>query len=107
MKKVNFIEAVNSGKRFRFIDRPDWHKRCDYSDYEAVDDWLCHLVDCHFVDHCGSAVLEIINGEFELEEKEITITESYFYKALENVNCRNSHKSITCDISDLKKELGF
>ena len=103
MKTVNFIEAVNSGKRFRMVTSSGAVSESFY--------WVADHGDVLRGDkETGDsqwANIRLIDAQFELEEKEITITESKFYKIIEELNCKNSHKSFACDVSDLVKELGF
>lgn len=60
MKTVNFLEAVNSGKRFRPLGFSHW--------IEVKNDYL-------FGDQEYTKSKVFYNCQFELEEKEITITE--------------------------------
>jgi len=64
MKKVNLIDAINSGKRFK--ESPD-------------DDWLYIEDDILMRKGCKQWVTkELMNTQFELEEISTTITESEF-----------------------------
>ena len=101
MKTVNFIEAVNSGKRFGFVDRPKWHIDCDYEEYE-----YCEYLFAHLIDHCGDAQAEIVNGVYKLEEKSITITESDLENAL--IRVRREYEDVfAINQKALMTELGF
>jgi hypothetical protein len=88
MKTVNFIEAVNSGKKICPIDYSQF--------YYTVKDLLGG----------DYTIQELVNSKFILEEKEITITESQFDKAwnLASTEAFANFKSIPHTI---KKELGF
>ena len=99
MKTYNFIEAVNSGKRFKPVDLDDhgWL-------YTQEDDEDMYVMHDGYKQYMN---LEMINAQFELEEKSVTITESKFYEIIEKANCRNSNTTFTCYISLLAKELGF
>lgn len=82
---------------------------------KAIDVWVSHKFENKNTDlatiilHNGSNVEDFYKAKLiiEIPEKKIEITESQFYKAIEQVNTRNSHKSIYCDVSDLASELGF
>jgi len=92
-KKVNFIEAVNSGKRFR----GEYDPNC----------WYLGLIDFNNIwrESRVEQILKEINAGFELEEKKITITESEFDAALERASIGEGGLGVT--FNDLKKELGF
>mgnify|MGYP003628041117 CR=1 FL=1 len=95
-KTVNFIEAVNSGKRFRqakyakgwySFNRNDEMKYVDGKDEVYIP-------------------VEFFNSRFELEDKSITITESQLDEVY------NNHDIKDYDFVDdlflaIKKELGF
>jgi len=91
MKTVNFIEAVNSGKRFRPLSFEDW--------IEIRGDYL-------FGDNAYIKCKDFYNSQFELEEKEITIaiTESQF-----DAICNKNIGNYICvgAVGFIKKELGF
>lgn len=88
MKTVNFLEAINSAKRFR----PIGHRR-----------WVA-IEDGDLVDISGYVKnKDFYNSQFELEEKEITITESQMDDAIERVYSSDAHISFI----SLKRELGF
>ena len=99
MKTVNFIEAVNSGKRFRPIGKWNggWHS-CDCGDNGRVKQ------------QTGGTVLlgrKFYNAQFELEEKSITITEGEFDRQYKRcISCHQGMVSIATR-NDFKKELGF
>lgn len=93
MKTVNFLEAVNSGKRFK----PDYESTWYYFQGDVL------MRDGYVVDEfCKS----FISSQFILEEKTITITESEFDDVFNNNFLRNGI-SIHLSFSDFKKELGF
>jgi len=90
MKTYNFIEACNSGKKFKFENRPE---RFIYTDeFKKTRFWLNYLYSY------PERMLEIINGEFILEEKKIEITESQLEEALRNTYF---------DSKEIAKRLGF
>ena len=92
MKKVDFITACKSGKRFR---QDSEHKWLSINDKEEL------------VMHSEGTVddlvptLYIIKGIYELEEKEITITESEFDEAMP------SHLFAYGFLDTIKDKLGF
>lgn len=94
MKAVNFIEAVNSGKRFRRSSDSNWLYILNGSVMirgRAAN--ICSMVD-------------FINYEFELEEEKIEITESEFdYVCLKYRSIYPARCGAFRDY--LKKELGF
>ena len=104
MKTVNFIEAVNSGKRFKTACN---NNRFIYK-INSVGN-LVHLsVDgCTWLDANSSKSRDFINSQFELEEKTITITEREFDKACEKYYFNNSDFNSETFAAVLKKELGF
>ena len=90
MKTVNFIEAINSGKRFRF---------------EKGECWFTWSGSCLVDSYSGDKYpikTSDINARYVIEEKSITITEREFNEAWEKV----PHLQ-TGAITQLKKELGF
>ena len=96
MKKVNFLEAVNSGKRFRFSDLP---RGCCW--YDDITDF------CNAWSHGDEEekLLEYLNNyQFEIEEKTITLTESEFDKKIGNHFAGGYFHE---DVVAFKKELGF
>jgi len=85
MKTYNFIDAVNSGKRFKIHNQETYFK--DIKDVFSEGNV--------FGNNC---LLEFINTKFVLEEKTITITESEFEAAyLSYGNC----------FKNFREELGF
>lgn len=82
MKTVNFLEAINSGRRFRILGGGAWWDKC--TEYSTI-----------------ALKFKQFNGEFELEEKTIEITESQF----DEIWARGIF--FTSKKSKLKKELGF
>jgi len=102
MKTVNFIEAINSGNRFRVLNK------CGMTSiwYEVKGGYLYRSKSKERIE---STDVSFYNHNFELEEKSITITESEFDKvyadwvsALNMVNYhKESHKS------GMKKDIGF
>ena len=96
-KTVNFIEAVNSGKRFRIVGSGD-------------DDWL--VIERHGYIYWKSErqalTTEYINAQYEIEEKTITLTESQFDKAFSNHAKLYSYFHYTSErMGWIKKDLGF
>lgn len=93
MKKVNFLEAINSGKRFKPVNQDDngWL-------YIDRDDWGSEYV--YWNGNKQFLNLDYLNDEYELEEKKIEISESEFDKAIKK--WRRTGSMVT-----LKKELGF
>ena len=102
MKTVSFIEAINSGKRFKPVDRND-------------HGWFCtqiNGVDQGYVMHGGCrqlASIKLIKSRFELEETKVLITESRFNEAWDRACCDYSKpdSETSAWINILKKELGF
>jgi hypothetical protein len=98
MKTVNFIEAVNSGKRFRIY----YKNRLDTDNkWESVDS------DGYLLDSSGRSSLfttHYFRSQFELEEESVTITESQFDEIWSAVVGMNT----TIRVRDyVKQELGF
>ena len=99
MKTVNFIEAVNSGKRFRPVN---WVEAVDGTEwYSWYDKQLIYSNER--TNEVIEITKEILCWEYTLEEKKITITESEFNYAVERVYASETHLSFI----QLKKELGF
>jgi hypothetical protein len=104
MKKlVNFIEAVNSGKRFRFAG-------CKENSWYDFDENKMLHCDGNQVLMCS---LDTYNSHFEIEDKTITITESHFDEII-----RRSYAQIKSEYKEfayfpdvqtgyIKKEMGF
>ena len=99
-KTVNFMEAINSGKRFRTKDFPK---------SQVMSMW--HEVKEGFIFEVNGGEFNIsnpsfFNAQFELEEKTITITETELDKARFKVlPIGNLTKDEKYKI--FKKELGF
>ena len=81
---------------------------------KTIDVWVSEYLERDLESDGCDAIHNSCYGDFNIKAKliieipeKITISESDFYKAVENVNTRNSHKSVYCDVADLKKELGF
>jgi len=91
MKKVNFLEAVNSGKRFKPESYDEW--------FEIREGILRHGT---FDDVEVEFHIDFFNLEFEIEEKSITITESDIEAAY--LECSYPFRQ---GLIQLKKELGF
>ena len=98
MKTVNFIEAVNSGRRFKLVDACTWYRvnngkvQCfNFEGTESVDSRSC--IQSTF-----------INSRFELEEKEISLKELKLEKAWKKVWRTTAYPY---ELTELKKELGF
>lgn len=99
MKTVDFLTAINSGKRFKtdifihcgwFWINKHGYLVCENDEYQ--DDTICNK--------------EFINAQFELEEKSITITESEFDEAFNK--CFMGHRKLMMlSKKDIKEELGF
>jgi hypothetical protein len=100
MKTVNFLEAVNSGKRFKVVNslfyRADLWYEVDKSKHLIYSDSGEKLQSL-------ASSVDFINSQFELEEKQITITESQMDDAIERVYSSDAHLSFI----SLKRELGF
>jgi len=96
MKTVNFIEAVNSGKRFK-------------SEFSSENNWLC--VENGHVKANGDCIsistTRFFTSNFTLEEKEITITESKIESLIYNAPMRLSMVDRQGAVDYIKKELGF
>lgn len=96
MKTVNFLEAINSGKRFRPIgsESNNWWFFNKHGELRRflIDENRDRRLELHRCDY---------DCEFELEEKSITITESEFDYVCDKCQlCENMQRYI-------KKELGF
>tara|TARA_R110000850_G_scaffold261047_2_gene388773 strand:+ start:66 stop:350 length:285 start_codon:yes stop_codon:yes gene_type:complete len=92
MKTVNFIEAINSGKSFNC----KWYNEQIFSVNENNEIEFKDGNESVFIS------LDFFNSQFEIEEKEVTITESQFEDAYYRVF---GTKKSMCP--GLKKELGF
>ena len=88
------MKTVNSGKRFRMMGEKTWyesHKSCDPIIRTTV---------------------EVLNSQFELEEKKITISESEFDRIM-GKNCVEDSSYLprmsinSFRYKSIKKELGF
>jgi hypothetical protein len=93
---MNFIEAVNSGKRFRTTNMENsWFVLSDgfLEQQHDGEGLLCNKLE---IDK------SIINSMFEVEDKTITITESELDKAYSK-HANTSFNGYKC----FKKELGF
>lgn len=89
-KTVNFIEAVNSGKRFKPVDLDKNLYPCTFCSLEEYDkDWFN---------------FEFINAQFKLEEKPIAITESEFERAWFETW---GNVAFPFELTAIKKEMGF
>lgn len=117
MKTVNFTEAVNSEKRFRPIGyrkcNPDiWFSMIVDSDFlgEKV---MYHIDDNNNGEKCyAQLALDQINGQFEIEEKKIEITESQFDEIFKDKMClqdgyTNKTHWDSSKYKKFKRELGF
>ena len=82
-KTVNFIEAVNSGRRFRRVGIRRWR----------------YFTECElqFADR------DFFSAQFELEEKSVTITDSEFDEAWEKAKMYDTQNGI----DKLKQALGL
>jgi len=100
MKTVNFIDAVNSGKRFRLKTFINSDVEDDFGDFMSVMGVVEGLNQ-----YAQGMHVRFFSAQFELEEKTITITESAFDEALDTV--RSGDAVFCLDRSYLKKELGF
>ena len=78
MESQNFIEACNSGKKFRFLKNPDWYEKNGYDGYLSMDDWFTYL--CF---NKGVIQTDIINGEFILEDRSIEDIQAEKKKAID------------------------
>ena len=93
---MNFIEAVASGRRFRPVGEQIWWHFNDNE--QAVREGNDLVISLYKFDYLG---------EWEIEKKSVTLTENQIDKIISNVNCKDSVKSLSCDIDDLKAEIGF
>lgn len=103
-KTYNFIQACNLGKMFKFAICPQWYANSIlngvYNEYNDTETWFAMLND-----HDCEAQMDIINGEFELKEQKIEITEDQLKNALDNVS-----RPFADDyelLNPLRRELGF
>lgn len=94
MEVVDFITAMSSGKRFRRVDQPLWF---------TVEDLRSSP---------GLLSVEYVNGDFEIEEKVLTLTEKDLLEACDNAyekyldqDC--DKKTKRTEYYFIKKELGF
>ena len=94
MKTVNFIDAVNSGRRFRQYTYESW----------LIVNKLGEIVNFKTTIPI-SLTVKLVNSQFELEEQSIAITESAFNKAL--LGTIGGTTLLHVDVVLLKKELGF
>lgn len=86
-KTVNFIEAINSGRNFRVKGWSD-------GNYYTLDE---HRMK-------GRNSLTFYNGEFELEEKIISLSESEVREVLET---RHYSGDRYTTVESILRELGF
>lgn len=104
MKTFNFLEAVNSGKRFKPVTHNNNH---DY-------DWITcdkkeRRMDWGDITYFSMTDYDFFNSQFELEDKTITITESKF----DNICARhNGGLNLTEQVSQIwidkvKTDIGF
>jgi len=100
MKTYNFIEAVNSGSRFR---PANWSEPIDGKGWYSVNNSTVvyddDLVKCRKLD----IKTDVLNCDYELEENSITITESDFDK----VTSEEFAKLSIYTLEKIKKDLGF
>ena len=105
MKTVNFIEAINSGRKFRCIEKNSYEfNECFCILFIDVNELMEYL--CEF----NAPVLKLlVNSQFELEEKTITITESQFNSITNMIieNYPNDYVKTKRVCSYYKEELGF
>jgi hypothetical protein len=94
-KTVDFLTAINSGKRFREVNGHYWFS-CDSKNNG-------HILKDTLKMYIGS---DFINSQFELEEKTITISESEFDKWVKFYMTDDCHLNER-EYADRKKELGF
>ena len=101
---VNFIEAVNSGKRFRHVN---WSKSIDGDGwYRWHENGLFYWSDG--ASESQKITTQFLNYNYNLEEKTITITESQFDKAFSEHAKLDSYFHYTSKrMGWIKKELGF
>ena len=88
MKTVNFIEAVNSGKKVSPIGCSNF--------YYTIKDLLSG----------DYTIEELVNTKFIIEEKSITITESEFDFIIKKY-IDDSPFTHHCSIRSLKEDIGF
>ena len=98
MKTVNFIEAVNSGVMFKRVGSGFWYS-CDHKNNGAVMK--------QFGDEKIIVCSDFINSQFELEDKEITLSESYLDKLFVRNDIENSLLSQKEKRLWFKKMVGF
>ena len=102
MKRVNFIDAVNSGKVFECPNI--LYSGVKYQMQEGYLRFLGMHGDWVLSDSVRN--IDFINAEFELEDKEITITESQFDEKLERFIMSSTHYASSYE--QFKKErMGF
>lgn len=101
---MNFIEAVNSGQEFGFVDIPGWYLASEYSEYGSCEDFFDILVD-----HGLDAAQEIINGKFKLKENPISITEEKFDSICDkhNADLDIYGKVSVVWLKEVKRDMGF
>lgn len=109
MKSVNFIIAVNSGRRFRPVN---WNESID------GNGWYSWSLDCLFfhdekVNRTLDVKLEMLNYHYDLEENKIEISLDDFEKLYMQHTVeskRNIHTGAEIsfiDMNALKKDMGF
>ncbi len=100
MKTYNFIEACNSGKKFKFKNCPEW---CNDDDFHITRFWIKSLTKVYFDNYR----LDILNSEFILEEKKVEITESQLEEAIKESRDKDDIKLIGINPKKLAKRLGL
>lgn len=99
MKTVNFIEAINSGKRFRIVNNEN--------KYAGTWWFICGVDIRSELTGLVSVTKNIVNEKFELEDKSITITESDFDEAFDALMCCEHVDIPMCFADQFKEKLGF
>lgn len=101
MKTVNFLEAINSGKRFRPVEAGENNNWWFFNEHGELRRYM--------ISEKRDAPLELhrcdYDGYFELEEKSITITESEFDELKAKLGLSSSESLFIHE--QYKKELGF
>ena len=93
-KTVNFIDAINSGKRFRV--------KSTFNDNEYFNDFS-ELYENLFGSQNETIAHNLINTQFELEEEKITITETDLSVAWSIARMHDTQNGL----AQLKNALGF
>lgn len=99
-KKVNFLEAVNSGQRFRPVNCSNWYGVTHDNSVRCLGVGIVLTVN-----H-----LDFYNSDFEIEEKSITLTETEFdeiFNKVEPLEYTNTDYGNKSCLNDFKTHFGW